>query len=139
MEPIILTNPDITPDNDLVFSIIGKKSLHWQNIMKQLHENHKDISEVWRYYNDGKSWLFRTMKKKDTIFWIGVIKDTFRVSFFFGSKAESLIENSNLPEKIKAEYRSTSQNKFRSVTVEINNAEDAENVILLAELKLKAR
>ena len=139
MEPIILTNPEITPDNDLVFAIIGDKSILWQKIMSHLHENHKDISEVWRFYNDGKSWLFRVLKKKNTIFWVAVIEGTFRVGFYFSNKAEPLIENSDLPEKIKDEYRSTSQSKFRAVSVVINNARDAEIVIKLAELKLKVR
>jgi len=139
MEPIILTDPNITPDDNLVFAIIGEKRILWQKIMSHLHENHRDISEVWRFYNDGKSWLFRTLKKKNTIFWVGVIEGTFRVTFYFSNNAEQLIEDSDLPEKIKDEYRSTSQSKFRAISVKINNTLDAENVIKLAELKLKIK
>ncbi len=139
MEQITLTNPEIIPDNELVFSIIGDKSILWQKIMNYLYENHKDISEVWRFYNDGKCWLFRALKKKNTIFWVGVTDGSFRVSFYFSSKAEALIENSDLPETIKDEYRNTSQSKFRAVTVLINNERDAENVIKLSSLKLKMK
>jgi hypothetical protein len=27
-------------------------------------------------------------QKKKTIFWVGVLKDTFRITFYFGNKAE---------------------------------------------------
>lgn len=137
MKPIVLTDPGITPGNDLVFSIIGDNRVHWQKIMNYLHENHRDVSEVWRYYNDGKSWLFRTLKKKDTIFWVAVIEGTFRVSFYFGNKADSMIEASDLPEQLKEEYRKTSQSKFRALSVEINGPTDTEQVIRLIDLKLK--
>lgn len=139
MEPIILTDPEITPDNDLVFSIIGDNSVHWKKIMNYLQENHKYISEVWKFYNDGKSWLFRTMRKKDTIFWVAVIEGTFRVSFFFSSKAESLIENSDLPEQVKDDYRNTMQSKFRGLTVKITCPQDTDIVIRLIDLKLKMK
>lgn len=139
MEPIILTDPKITPDNDLVFSIIGDNSVHWKRIMNYLQENQKDISEVWKFYNDGKSWLFRTLRKKDTIFWVAVIEGTFRVSFFFSSKAESLIESSDLPEQVKDEYRNTRQSKFRGLTVKIVCPQDTDIVIRLIDLKLKMK
>ncbi len=52
MEPIVLTDPLVTPNNDLLFAIIGDKSIFWQRINNHLYLNHKDISEVWRFYND---------------------------------------------------------------------------------------
>ena len=139
METIVLTDKFTTPTDELIFSIIGDKKIFWQRILSYLHDNHTDISEVWRFYDDGKSWLFRTLKKKNTIFWIGILDGTFRVSFYLADKATPLIAQSQLPEKIKNEFLNTAGNKFRSITIKMSNADDAENVIKLIEIKLKMK
>ena len=140
MEPIALTDPNITPDKELVFSMIGDKSVYWQQIMAYLYQNHKDISEVWRFYNDGKSWLFRTLKKKNTIFWVAVLKDTFRVGFYFGDKAEPMILQSGLAECVKEEFLNARRyNTIRPISVTMNDAADVDTVIKLIELKLKIK
>jgi hypothetical protein len=140
MEPIALTDPTITPDNDLVFSMIGEKSKYWQQIMEHLYRHHKDISEVWRFYNDGKSWLFRTLKKKNTIFWVAVLKETFRVGFYFGDKAEPMLLQSDLPESIKHEFMNAKRyNTIRPISVTIADSSDVDTVIKLVELKLKIK
>jgi hypothetical protein len=139
METIVLTDRLTTPTDELIFSIIGDKRIFWQRIINYLHDNHTDISEVWRFYDDGKCWLFRTLKKKKTIFWIGILDGTFRVTFYLADKAVPLIAQSNLPENIKTEYMNAKSIKFRSITIKMDVAEDAENVIKLIEIKLKLR
>jgi hypothetical protein len=140
MEPIALTDPTIIPDNELVFSMIGDKSVYWQQIMTYLYQNHKDISEVWRFYNDGKSWLFRTLKKKNTIFWVAVLKDSFRVGFYFGDKAEPMILQSTLPENIKNDFLNAKRyNTIRPISVTMADSKDVDTVIKLIELKLKIK
>lgn len=123
-----------------MFSIIGENSIYWQQIIDYLYENHFDITEEWRFYNDGKSWLYRTLRKKKTIYWIGVLKDTFRVSFWLSEKALPMIEGSDLPERIKEEYRNAKPfNHSRCVTVIMGSDEEFENVLKLIELKLKIK
>ena len=140
METFQLTDRFTTPTDELIFSIIGEKKIFWQRILSYLHDNHTDISEVWRFYDDGKCWLFRTLKKKKTIFWTGLLEGTFRVSFYLADKAISLIAQSDLPERIKTEFANAQSNRFgRSITIRMVNAEDAENVIKLIEIKLKLK
>jgi hypothetical protein len=140
MEPIALTDSNVTPDEALVFAMIGEKSAYWKQIMEHLYSNYKDISEVWRFYNDGKSWLFRTLKKKDTIFWVAVLKETFRVGFYFGDKAEPMILQSTLPDNIKNDFLNAKRyNTIRPISVTMNDTADVDTVIKLIELKLKIK
>ncbi len=139
METIVLTDRFTTPTDELIFSIIGDKRIYWQGIISYLLDNHSDTSEVWRFYDDGKCWLFRTLKKNKTIFWIGILDDTFRVSFYLAEKATPLIVQSELTEKIKKDFLNTAGNKFRSITIKMSDAADAENVIKLIEIKLKLK
>jgi Protein of unknown function (DUF3788) len=139
MEPIVLTDPNVQPTEELIYSIIGKNSIYWQQIIHYLYDNYSNITEQWRFYNDGKSWLYRALRKKKTIYWIGILNDTFRISFYLSDKAELMIEESSLSDKIKEEFADTKLKKFRAVTVEMHTAEDLENVLKLIEIKLKLK
>ncbi len=140
MEPIVLTDPNVQPTEELIFSIIGENSVYWEQVIDYLYDNHFDITEEWRFYNDGKSWLYRALQKKKTIYWIGIIKDTFRISFWLNEKAEPLIEASSLPETLKEEYRNAKRYKIgRCISVEVRSADDLENVLKLIDLKTKLK
>jgi hypothetical protein len=140
MEPIVLTDPNVQPTDELVFSIIGENSVYWKQIIDYLYEHHYEISEQWRFYNDGKSWLYRTLRKKKTIFWIGVLKDTFRISFWFGDKVEPALLASTLPEHIKVEFQIAKRYAHsRAISIEMHSSEDYDNVIKLIELNLKLK
>ena len=76
-EDLVLTDKQIIPTDEYIFSIIGDKKILWQNLMNYVSENYKDISGSWNYYNDGKQWLFKLVQKKKTIFWAAILKDTF--------------------------------------------------------------
>ncbi len=138
MEPIIFTDPAVTPNEDLVFAGIGDHSNHWKKIEEYLSGHHTDITQVWRYYNDGKCWLFRYLKKGKTVCWISVLEKTFRVGFWLSDKAIPLIEQSDLPESVKEDFRNARITKIgRGLSVLISGPGDVENVIILMELKIK--
>jgi hypothetical protein len=140
MEPIVLTDPNVQPTEELIFSIIGENSVYWEQLIEYLYENHFGITEEWRFYNDGKSWLYKAVRKKQTLYWIGVIKDTFRVTFWFGDKAAPVIEASALPESIKEEFKNAKRYAhIRAISIEIRSPEDFGNVIKLIELKAKMK
>jgi len=78
------------------------------------------------------------LRKKKTIYWIGIIADTFRVTFWFGDKAEPAILASSLPDSIKNDFLSAKKyGKIRSISVEIRSSEDLQNVLVLVELSVK--
>lgn len=140
MEPIVLTDPAIQPTDELIFEIIGENSKYWEALIEYLYEKHLNITEEWRFYNDGKSWLYKAVRKKQTLYWIGVIKDTFRVTFWFGEKAEPIIEASTLPESIKEEFRNAKRyGQLRAISVEVRSDDDFANVVKLLELKAKMK
>lgn len=140
MEPIVLIDKSIQPDDALILSIIGEKQILWQQIIQHLYENYTDVSEEWKYYNDGKSWLYRTIRKKKTIFWIGVIKDTFRITFWFPNRAVPIVEESTIPEILKEEFRTAKvYNTTRALSIVMQNGHDVEVVKTLIALKVKLK
>jgi hypothetical protein len=139
-EKLVLTDKNVVPGDDLIFSILGDKKILWLKIMRYAHDNYKEITEEWRYYNDGKQWLFKMQQKKKTIFWIGILKDTFRITFYFGDKAEPLIENSDLPQGIKDDFRITKRfGSLRAITTRMSGPSDLDNIFRLIDIKLKLK
>jgi hypothetical protein len=139
-EEMILSDRTVMPTDDYIFSILGEKKILWQNIISYATDNFKDISGVWNYYNDGKQWLFKLTQKKKTIFWGAMLKDTFRITFYFGDKVESLLGNSDLPLKIKDDFKTSKRyGKIRPVSLKIFSAPDAESVKKLIAIKIKLK
>jgi len=137
MESIVLTDKSTEPNDEIIFSYIGEKKLLWNQVIS--HLTTKEMVGEWRYYNDGKSWLFRGLKKEKVIFWVGVIQGNFRVSFYLSGKAEPLVESSNLPQEIKTGFEETKGQKFRAITILMDNETDVENVKKLIDIKLKVK
>jgi hypothetical protein len=139
-EDILLTDKTIYPTDEIIFSNIGDKKIYWQQIFNYMTENYKDSEGVWNFYNDGKRWLFKMVSKKKTVFWAAVLDGTFRITFYFGAKAEPIIEESDLPQKMKDEFKTAKRyGLIRPVSFLMNDKEDVENVIKLIEIKHKVK
>ena len=138
MEPLVLTDKSVTPTDELIFSIIGENRIHWQQLMNGIAEQFPEAKGEWHYYNDGKNWLFKMVRKKKTLFWIGVLSDTFRITFYFGDKATPLIEDSKLDDELKEEFRNGKYyGKIRGLTIKIKKSQDVNNAFILAGIKSK--
>jgi hypothetical protein len=139
-EKPVLGDKSVYPSDEILFSKFGDKKVVWQKILSYVKDNYKDITEEWRYYNDGKQWLFKMQQKKKTIFWISVLKDTFRITFYFGNKAEPLIEGSQLTQKIKDDFRDAQRyGLIRPITTVITGISDLENIQKLIDIKVKMK
>jgi hypothetical protein len=139
-EILVLNDKQIIPTDDYIFSLIGEKKILWQNIMRYASENYKNISGSWNYYNDGKQWLYKLVQKKKTIFWAGILKDTFRITFYFGDKAEPVIDSSDLPQAIKDSFKTSRKyGAIRAITIKALDSEDADNVLKLIAIKHKVK
>jgi hypothetical protein len=135
-----LTDPSIVPDDELIRSYTGRYAELWKEILDHASSSYRDISGEWRYYNDGKQWLYKLVQKKKTIFWASVAGDTFRITFYFGDKAADIIRESDIPSVLKknfAEHKGFG--KIRPITVVLGEHVDAETVYKLIELKSKIK
>lgn len=123
-----------------MFFMALDKKIFWQNIMNHMADNYKDSSGEWNFYNDGKRWLFKMIHKKKTIFWAAILTDTFRITFYFGNKAEPVIDGSDLPQTIKDGFRTAKRyGLIRPVSFKIMNNTDVENVLKLVAIKHKLK
>jgi len=140
MEPMVLTDKDQFPTEKIIFSHIGKSKVLWISIFEYIHSNYPDISEEWRYYKDGKSWLLKVTRKKKTVFWLSVIKNAFRITFYFTDKAEQLIESSSISDELKKQFKEGKRySKIRGITIIFKNKKDIKYAEELIAIKLSIK
>jgi hypothetical protein len=133
----LLNDESVVPTEELVFSIIGEKKLIWKKIMGYLYDQQQEVSEVWKFYHDGKSWMLRTLKKKNTIFWIRIIPNAFRIAFWFADRLESVILESSLSSDLKMQYMSAKRfNNTRPIYIDVMSMDNFDDIKTLIDLKL---
>ena len=140
MEPPVLTDKDQFPTEEVIYSHIGKAKPLWLSVFEYIHTSHPDIEERWKYYNDGKSWLFNASRKKKTVFWLSVIEGAFRTTFYFTPKARQTIKASSLSEELKQQYLHVKRGTtFHGITLVFRKKSDIVQFKRLVELKLSMR
>ena len=138
VEKPILKDPDQYPTEEVIYSCIGKRKAMWISFFDTLHEHHPDFLEEWRYYNDGKNWLMKVTRKSKTIFWLSVWKNAFKIGFYFSDKAEALIEQSDIPDELKAAFKNGKRyGKIRGLTIVFRKKKDIEYADSLIAIRLK--
>jgi hypothetical protein len=139
-DAILLTDKQVYPSDEIVFNIIGDRKILWKHLMDHMSEHYKDSNGGWNFYNDGKRWLFKMTHKKKTVFWASILADAFRVTFYFGNKAEPVIENSDLPQSIKDEFKTAKRyGLIRPVTIIVRSNTDLDNVLKIIVVKSKIK
>jgi hypothetical protein len=137
MEHPVLADKQQFPTEALIFSHIGKSKALWLLLFGYIHQNHPDFAEQWRYYNDGKSWLLKVTRKSKTIFWLSLVKGSFRTTFYLSDKAEQAVSKSAISAELKKEFRSGKRfGKIRGLTILYKNKRDVEYASQLIEMKL---
>lgn len=139
-ELIMFSDRQVVPTDELIFSIIGEKKILWQAIMNYASGNLKDASGSWNFYNDGKRWLYKFVQKKKTIFWACILENGFRVTFYFGDKAEPAIEASGLPDSVIQDFKTGKRyGKIRAISNKMDSLTDVETVKKLISIKSKLK
>lgn len=140
MEQPVLTDKNQFPTKEVIFSHIGKSRALWLLLFKHIRQEHPDSVEEWRYYQDGKSWLLKVSRKAKTVFWLSVVKGSFRTTFYFTEKAEQAISNSSLSDELKRQYRSGKRyGKLCGLTILYKHKRDVEYAKQLIAIKTGIR
>jgi hypothetical protein len=137
MEPLVLTDKDQFPTDEVIASHLGKRVALWGAFFDELHADHPDCEERWRYYNDGKSWLMNVSRKKKTVFWLGVIKGAFRITCYFTDKAADAIRKSALSGELKKQFLGGQRyGKLGGITITFRKKSDLKDAKALVALKI---
>jgi hypothetical protein len=128
------------PDDKVLARQLGKSKPAWAAFLALLKSNEPRLLGEWRYYNDGKSWLFKVTRQATTVCWVAVWDKYFTVAFYLNTRAEELVRVSSLANDLKQGFLHPAlPNKFRSIRVEVRMKSDLNAVAELLEIKLKVK
>lgn len=140
MEELVLIDKNIYPTEEVIFSHIKKSRTTWDTVFNYIHTNYPELKEEWRYYNDGKSWLMKVTLKSKTILWLVVVKNAFRITFYFSEKAvqsfSKYFVSKTLDKKIKEGKKF---GKSSALSFLINDKQNIELVKEAIALKIKTK
>ncbi len=140
LELPVLKDRNVFPDENVIASHIGSHMLQWHSFLGSIRSIFPGSEEVWNYYNDGKSWLFRVILKKKTLFWMTVIEGTFKITFYFGEKARPQIEAGSIPDHLKDQFlNGKSYGKIKAITIRVEGEKDINDALAVAGIKAKIR
>jgi len=140
IEKLVLSDKNVQPDDNLISSFLTDKMPLWKKLISEISEKHTGSSGTWNYYNDGKQWLFKMVQKKKTLFWGALHPDSFRITFYFGDKAEPVLMESDIPHNTKENFKTAKRyGAIRAISVKIMNKDDLDIVFKLAEIKSKLK
>lgn len=133
---LCLNNKDEFPADNVLSRCLGDAKTAWDAFIQMLEKEFPQINHEWRYYNDGKSWLFKVTKKKKTICWVGVYRKLFKTTFYFTDKAAELIGKSKLSKKYKDQFEKGKYfGKLKAVSIEIKKPTDLDMTRILIGIK----
>jgi hypothetical protein len=136
VEPHVLTDPKTFPSEAVIFAHLGTRRALWEALFRHIEAEHPDIVAEWRYYNDGHAWLLKVSRKKKTVFWLSVVKGTFRITAYVTDKATDAILASGLSAELKEQFVSGPHfGKLRGITVIFKKKRDVEDAKVLIALK----
>lgn len=140
MEQVVLTDKNIYPTEEVIFSHIKKSKTNWNSIFNHIHKEHPELNEEWRYYNDGKSWLLKVTLKTKTIFWLAVVEDAFRITFYFSEKVVQSFSNHTISKTLDKKIKESKKvGKSTALTFVMNDKQNIELVKETIELKIKTK
>ncbi len=136
MKEPCLTDKTCFPDDAVLKRHLGDAKAAWDAFAAFIESEYPGYSGEWRYYDDGKSWLYKITKKSKTICWVSVYRGRFATTFYFPDRAESLIVNSTLRKKYLEQFVNGRHfGKTRALTVEIRKAADLSSTKQLIAIK----
>jgi hypothetical protein len=125
MEKPCLNDKEEYPDDEVLARHLGRAKRAWDSFVGLIKKDYPSFSSEWRYYNDGKSWLYKVTKKKTTICWVSVYPHFFKTTFYFPDRAEDLITASGLEKDYIDQFiHGKRYGKIRGVTVAIKRLAD---------------
>ena len=140
MDAPILSDKSQFPTDEIIFSHIGRAKALWVSLFKFLADEHPDFTQEWRYYGDGKSWLMKVQHKKKTVFWLSILKGSFRTTFYIHEKAEKMVADSKIGQELKEQFRDGKNfGKIRGIRVMFKNKKDVESAKELIGMKLSLK
>jgi hypothetical protein len=126
------------PSEKKLSDALGTSYKYWEEFKKYLEEKYGEYDLEWKYYGQKIGWTLKVLRKKRNLFFFTPCDNLFRISFVFGDKAVSMVEQSNLPKTLIRELVNAKKYvEGRGIKIEIKSRKDIENIEKLVSIKIE--
>ena len=140
MEEPVLRDQKEYPSDDVLRLHLGRAMASWQALMAHIEQHEPALSGEWRYYKDGKSWLYKATYKKLTLCWAAVFRGRFKTTCYFPDRAEPAITDSKLPKTYIDQYLSGHRyGKTRAISVDVRKLADLRVTKQIMDIRLQVK
>jgi hypothetical protein len=137
VEYLFLDKTKEPSDEDLQKALAASYT-YWVEIKQNIISHYGEIHPEWKLYDKRTGWTMKTMLKKRNLFFFKPYKGYFDLTFVFGDKAVSAIEQSDISERLITELRSSKKYmEGRVLTVTVSKKRDVQNIYKLLEIKIQ--
>lgn len=131
-----LRDESIYPDENVLKVILGKSYKTYTRITGIFEKN--EMTQEWKYYNDGKAWLCKVQKKKKTIIWMSAWKGYMQAVIYFPLKHLKRFCELDVSEKLKSKVRLTKNiGKSKPCIFEIRDNTVLEDIEKVMKFKIE--
>ena len=102
-EEKVFFEKETIPDEEMINEAIGSNYTHLQAIRQFIAEEIGDTNEEWKFYGKKLGWTLKKFYKKRNLFFIGIYKGYFKISFVFGERAAQNVYDSGIAAVLKKE------------------------------------
>lgn len=145
----LLRDAGIEPTDEIIALALGAANPAYTKFAEKI-KNH-EIEVEWRYYNDGKAWLGKSLykwetsrgtQKQLTAFWLSIWDGFFRVGFTFPERCRADLLALPLGEETKKMIEDSAQMgklKIFSLVFDMSSDEKFNDIFTLIECKKKLK
>ena len=138
MENLILTDPLVKPDEAVIKKALGKKYKTYQAFTAKISE--LTLVLDWNYYNDGKSWLCKVLKKKKNLCWLSIWNTGFKLGFYFTAETIKGVYELDINDEIKKAAKEMKPiGKLCPVVILTEDNEILNDTLKILEYKMKLK
>lgn len=130
-----LKDKDIYPNENVIKEALGEAYSSYVKLYEMFET--LGLEHEWRYYNDGKSWLCKILKKKRTIIWVSVWKGYTKAGVYFPVSKIDLVMDLSLSQKTKERIEITPNiGKSKPCFFDIKDDSEFDDLRKIIELKI---
>ena len=100
-----LRNESIYHDETVLMTVLDESFYSYKALLELFAKHEMDYE--WRYYHDGKAWLFKVQKKKKTIVWMSAWKGYMQATLYIPEKHLERVYELDISLEMKEVFRST--------------------------------
>jgi hypothetical protein len=136
-EKVFLTK-ETMPEEEMINETLGSNYAHLQAIRQFIREEIGDTSEEWKFYGKKLGWTLKKFYKKRNLFFIGMYKGFFKITFVFGERAAKNVFDSGISGILKKELSEARKYaEGRGLSMNVDNDGYLDDIKELIRIKVR--